>query len=216
MINLLALVSFFVWQFSGPAIKSNEDMDIARAKEEAVIKQFLDKNPEPKDLTGTLGPELQYIVDATVLEKWAHFSFSKGTVFYNKKIAKYSLDWDIAFRRAKIVTNGGATNPDGKAEVASIKTGDFSSVASVPKNMEFQPDYTEQKIVETKNPVLDKWYKYDFWTHQLTPLNEVYVARTAKGNYVKFQIIDYYCGDVAGCYTIKYVYQGTGSDSFTG
>lgn len=214
-INLFVLCSFLIWELGGPALKSDKEMNITREQDDAIVKKFLDKNPEPKDLTGTLGPELHYTINATIQDKWAHFSFSKGTVFYKEKIDKDSLDWDIAFRRAKIVTNGGATNPKGKAEVGSIKTGGLLSVKSA-SNIKFQPDFTTQNIVESKNPVLDKWYKYDFWTHRLTPKNEVYVARTAKGNYVKFQIVDYYCRHVAGCFTLKYVYQGTGSDSFSG
>ena len=221
-VNLFLEITLFIFsiiivlELVIPAIYGDEGTSATKVKDETVVKNYLDKNPEPKDLTGTLSPVLQYTVNATIQDKWAHFSFSKGTVFYREKIDKQSLDWDIAFRRAKIVTNGGATNPNGKAEVASIETGDFLSVKSVPKNAEFQQDLTTQNILETKNPVLDKWYKYDFWAHRLTPHKEVYVARTAKGDYVKFQILSYYCGQVSGCFTIKYVYQGTGSDSFAG
>lgn len=214
-INLFVLCSFLVWELGGPALKGGEEINITREKEEVIVKKFLDKNLEPKDLTGTLSPELQYTVNATIQNQWAHFSFSQGTVFYREFIDKDSLDWDIAFRRAKIVTNGGATNPNGKAEIGVIRTSDFLSITAVP-NIEFQVDFTTQNISETKSPVLDKWYKYDFWTHRLTPHKEVYILRTAKGNYVKFQIVDYYCRHIAGCFVMKYVYQGTGSNSFTG
>ncbi len=214
VVNLIIMSLIIVWELVSPLAKSDEEKNVAREKDTVIVKTYLDKNPEPKDLTGTLGPVLQYTVDATIQDRWAHFSFSKGTVFYREKIDNVSQDWDIAFRRAKIITNGGSTNPIGKAEVASIKTGDLSSVEFVPAASEFQPDLTTQNILETKNPVLDKWYKYDFWEHRLTPNDEVYVARTAKGDYVKFKIIDYYCGHISGCYTIRYVYLGNGSDSF--
>jgi len=136
---------------------------------------------------------------------------SKKLPFSNKYVFRL-IRGDM---RAKIVMNGGATNPNGKAEIASINTNDFLSVTAVPK-IKFEADYTSRNIAETKNPVLDKWYQYDFWTHRLTPLKEVYILRTAKGDYVKFQIVDYYCGKIAGCYAIRYVYQGSGSTSFTG
>ena len=213
-INLFVLCSFLVWELGGPAIQGGEKMNVTREKDDVIVKGILDKNPEPKDLTGTLGEVLKYTVNATIQDKWAHFSFSQGTVFYKEFIDKDSLDWDIAFRRAKIVTNGGATNPKGKAEIASIRTTDFLSVKAVPK-IKFQTDLTTQNIMEPKNPVLDKWYQYDFWTHRLTPQKEVYVLRTAKGDYVKFQIVDYYCRHIAGCFAMKYVYQGSGSTSFT-
>ena len=214
-VNLFVLCSFLVWELTAPVFKTEEEMRIVEEAQEVVVKRTIDKNPEVKDHTGTLGPEIEITIDATVQDQWAHFSFATGKVFYKEKIDKNSLEWDIAFRRAKVVTNGGATNENGKAETAAIKTDDFLSVTHVP-DIKFQPDMTTPNIAETKSPVLTAWYKYDWWTHRLTPQNEVYVVRTAKGDYVKFQILNYYCEHIAGCFTIKYVYQGSGSRSFTG
>jgi len=173
------------------------------------------KNPEPFDYAGVLSGETIIAINATALDEWSHFKFSNGKVFKREKIASDSLDWDIAFRRAKIITNGGDTNPNGKGAIAVIENADFDSVTQVPPAGAFLLDEIENSPTEPKNPAIDKWYKYDFLRHKLTPRKYLFVARTADGHFAKFEILGYYCGKVAGCYRIKYVYQGTGEPSFS-
>jgi hypothetical protein len=46
------------------------------------------------------------------------------------------------------------------------------------------------------------------------PKREVYVVRTADGHHAKLKLLSYYCGEAVGCYTFKYVYNGTDNPSF--
>lgn len=215
-INLVGLIGFFIWEVMGPVAQSEEHLAEMKARQISFIQTALEKNLPPKDLSGTLSDTIIYTVDATVQANWVHFSFSQGTVFAQENISRDTLDWDIAFRRAKIITNGGDTNPKGKAEVATMKTYDFDSVTSAEVDSQFYADQVIDNPFEPKNLVLDKWYSYDFWTHHLTVKPNVYVLKTAKGDWVKMQILNYYCGTAAGCFKIKYVFQGSGSTSFTG
>ena len=213
-LNLLALLGMFVWEMGGPPFKSDEQTqaEIERKKEE--VSKALALNPPAVDYAGTLSGEIKYTVDAIDSATWVHFNLSKVTLFRSKALARERLDWDIAFRRAKIVTNGGSTNPNGKAAVAIAGDGKiFDSVTSAPSSG-YQVDEGRSSMAETKNPALDKWYVYDFWTHRLTPKKRVYLLRTSDGHYAKFQILDYYCGTVSGCYTFRYVYQGAEKTTF--
>ena len=46
----------------------------------------------------------------------------------------------------------------------------------------------------------------------LAPKREIYVIRTQEGKYAKMRMLSYYCtGNMAGCMTFEYVYQGDGS-----
>ena len=48
------------------------------------------------------------VINASSDKDWAYFDFSRGKQV--KIFDRTSLEWDLAFRRGKILTNGGATN----------------------------------------------------------------------------------------------------------
>ena len=214
-INLLALAVFFTWMVAGNSLKTKKELAQDGKMQEKLVQETLEKNPEPRDLSGTLSEPIVYTINATKKGVWVHFSFSTMSVNYSPKINRDSTDWDIAFHRAKIVTNGGATNPKGNTAVALASTADFDSIIEAPVSG-YVVDQPTANPREYKNPVLDPWYVYDFWTHKLTPQKAVYVIKTTNGDYVKMLILDYYCGTIAACYTIKYVFQGQGTRSFAG
>ena len=78
-----------------------------------------------------------------------------------------SLEWDLAFRRGKVISNGGATNKFGKAGLVDLGDVQFETLLEVPQQNYVQ-DITTR--TETENPVLLKWYKYNYLTHKLTAL----------------------------------------------
>ena len=68
---------------------------------------------------------------------------------------------------------------------------------------------------DTENSVLLKPYNYNYFTHKLKPKKNVYAARTADNKFAKFQFLNFYCDNKeVGCVTIRYVYQGNGTNSF--
>jgi len=155
-------------------------------------------------------PTSTIVIDATNEEKWTYFDFSRG-----KQVDIHddsSLEWDLAFRRGKIVTNGGATNKFGKAGLIDLGEVSFDAVENVPAR-EFIVDTATR--TQTENPVLLQWYKYNYITHKLTARKNIYVIRTANGEYAKVQFLSFYCADKQpGCIQMKYVYQDKGSKSF--
>lgn len=151
-----------------------------------------------------------FMVDARDEEHWSYFDFSRG-----KQVRihdRSSLEWDLAFRRGKIISNGGVTNKIGKAGLLDLGEINFNAVEVVPPKPLVQDVHGSS---EPESKVLAQWYKYNYLTHKLTARKNVYILRTADGNYAKLQFMSFYCADKQpGCIQIKYVYQEDGSKSF--
>jgi hypothetical protein len=155
-------------------------------------------------------PTSTIMIDATNEEQWTYFDFSRGEQV--KIHDASSLEWDLAFRRGKIITNGGATNKFGKAGLINLGEVSFDAVESVPLK-DFIPDKSTR--TETENPVLVQWYKYNYISHKLTARKNIYVMRTSDGKFAKVQFLSFYCADKQpGCIKMKYVYQDEGTKSF--
>ncbi len=149
-------------------------------------------------------------INASSEEGYVYFDFSSGRPV--KIQDSSSLEWDLAFRRSKVISNGGASSKLGKAGLIDLGSVGFDTVTEVP---------TENYILdvgartETENPVLLKPYNYNYFTHKLTAKGNVYATRTADGKYAKFEFLDFYCDNKeVGCIKFRYVYQNNGSNSF--
>jgi hypothetical protein len=155
-------------------------------------------------------PTSAIVIDATNEEEWTYFDFSRGEQV--KIHDTSSLEWDLAFRRGKIISNGGATNKFGKAGLINLGEVSFDAVESVPLK-DFIAD--EATRTQTENPVLLQWYKYNYISHKLTARKNIYVMRTSDGKFAKVQFLSFYCADKQpGCIQMKYVYQDEGTKSF--
>ncbi|QPJ66452.1 MAG: hypothetical protein G3M78_14020 [Candidatus Nitrohelix vancouverensis] len=187
--------------FNSPSVNLPQKVD-ASASQDAQI-------PEEK-ADSRLLPTRYAIINASNDEKYVYFDFSTG-----KQVDifdKSSIEWDLALRRSKIISNGGATNQFGKAGLYDLGEVDFDSVEEVPTE-DYVTDIPTR--TETENPVLMQWYKYNFLTHKLTPKKNIYAIRTADNKFVKIQFISFYCdNDETGCIRIQYAYQDNGSNSF--
>jgi len=155
-------------------------------------------------------PTNTIVIDATNEEQWTYFDFSRGEQV--KIHDTSSLEWDLAFRRGKIITNGGATNKFGQAGLIDLGEVSFDAVESVPLQ-NFITDVATR--TQTENPVLLQWYKYNYITHKLTARKNIYLIRTSDGKFAKVQFLSFYCADKQpGCIQMKYVYQDNGTKSF--
>ena len=213
LLNIIVLAGLFIWEFSGK-IPGGEDASPKEHELGAVnLEKALEANPQiSSDAHGRIVIE-KYTIDATNRNKWVHFSFTNGVTHIEEFIDKDSLDWDIAFRRAKILSNGGATNPKGVVAIAALPGADFQSLDTLPPAEAFFVDTKISSTAEPKNPAIDKWYKFDFMTFGLEPKDTTYIIRLADGGHTKLKILDYYCGSTSACYTFKYSYQKIASTS---
>ena len=149
-------------------------------------------------------------VNASSEKEFVYFDFSSGKPV--RILDSSSLEWDLAFRRGKVISNGGASSRLGKAGLIDLGEVDFDTVTEVPMS-----NYIQDKAAKTEaeNPVLVKWYNYNYLTHKLTAKKNIYAVRTADGKFAKFQFMSFYCDNKeAGCIKMRYVYQHDGSNSF--
>ncbi len=148
-------------------------------------------------------------------EKWVYYSFEKNTIV---EVAdpQNSLDWDIAFFAYYAKLNGGES---GKGKAGVVKEGtDFSAPVTLPKEGDYKQDtkgtmsYGNYPNLTQKEDTFSDYLSGGFdtdtgyvslnpknssarggkWPSVYAPTKFVYVIRTAKGAYAKFQVTDFY------------------------
>ena len=151
------------------------------------------------------------MINASSENDWVYFDFSRGGVV--KIQDQTSLEWDLAFRRSKVISNGGATNKFGKAGLVDLgNSTEFNQIPEAPLNNYIQDSATR---TETENPILLKWYRYNYLTHKLTPKSNTYAVKTADEKFAKIKFLNFYCANKeTGCIQMQYVYQASGSNKF--
>jgi len=168
----------------------------------------VESKPKTK-LTNLLATQVT-TVNASSEKEYVYFDFSSGKPV--RILDTSSLEWDMAFRRGKVISNGGASSRLGQAGLIDLGVVEFDEVTEVPMD-NYAQDIAAK--TETENPVLLKWYNYNYFTHKLTAKKNSYAVRTANGKFAKFQFLSFYCDNKeAGCIKIRYVYQDNGSNSF--
>jgi hypothetical protein len=156
-----------------------------------------------------IGPQV-YTVDATSHDRWTFFDFSRGSIVSVE--SRRSLDWDIAFQRHRVITNGGATNPFGQAGAIDLGPVMLESALQLPDSGYAM---NEQRGDTPRNPALEDWYDYSWISHLLDPADRAYAIRTADGKYAVLRFLGYYCpGGRPGCVTFRYRYRGDGEREF--
>jgi hypothetical protein len=151
------------------------------------------------------------MINASSENDWVYFDFSRGGVV--KIQDQTSIEWDLAFRRSKVISNGGATNKFGKAGLVDLgNSAEFNQITEAPLNNYIQDSSTR---TETENPILLKWYRYNYLTHKLTPKPNTYAVKTADEKFAKIKFLNFYCANKeTGCIQMQYVYQASGSNKF--
>jgi len=142
---------------------------------------------------------VQYTIDARSRKEWVYFSFVHGT---NVSTSQDALDWDLAFRRTDVLTNGGDTNPQGQAGAVDLERAPLNEAAA-PSGGFLQDMTHEDRGLE--NPALHNWYNYDWTSHIITSKNHTYALRISTGEVVLLTFVSYYCDDGSpGCITFRY------------
>lgn len=138
--------------------------------------------------------------------EWVYFSFENGVV--TPETPDDSLEWDIAFQRYNVKTNGGTsgTGNAGSADLGdlSLETTESATVSGWNEDASIEDARTGDK--QSMNAVLSGWYDYDFNSHELSSKLRLYAVKEAQGGQVAFlNIADYYDdAGVAGYLTLNY------------
>jgi hypothetical protein len=136
-------------------------------------------------------------VDASDSELWIYFSFLSGGEVIPADPAN-SSDWDLAFQRFHIISNGGASGAGGAA-VAVVVDQPFEAVSAAPADgyvADLPDGDDDDTVVDSAFEAGDGWYDYDETTNRLSPRANVYVVQTGRGAHYKLTILGYY--DAAG------------------
>lgn len=148
-------------------------------------------------------------------DKWVYYSFEKNAIV---QVAdpQNSLDWDIAFFAYYAKLNGGASGK-GQAGVAKTENKDFSApIATLPseyiQDVKGTMSYGNYPNLTKKEDTFSTFLSGGFdtptgyvslnpnnrqssggkWPSVYAPTKWVYVLKTAKGAFVKFQVTDFY------------------------
>ena len=180
------------------------------------VVAFALRRPEPTSFAPTAPLEAEvgerrtdptlYTIDASSAVEWRFFDFSRGSVVSRPG----PTDWDLAFRRFRIIANGGPGFA-GSGGILDLGPAAFDTVHVVPARG-YVANTTRG---DSSNAAIGHWYRYGFTSHLLEPAGNVYAVKTADGRYAKVEILSYYCpGARPGCLTFRYVYQGSGDRDF--
>lgn len=162
-------------------------------------------------------------LDATSFTEWVYVSLSTGEIVNITNPAS-DMNWDIAFHRWDVRTNGGMSG-SGQGAALQLNETSFDQVTVAPEtgyvtdimmqiNMTGMPPVMED---HPANPILAKWMHLDM--SEMPPLynmtDKVFIVRTANGNYAKLKFTDYMNDTgVRGHITFEYVLQPDGSRNF--
>ncbi len=166
-------------------------------------------------------PSQEFVINSTNSTTWKYFSFTKNdTVSVSDPTT--SSDWDLAFQRYRIRTNGGISG-NGKGSAANsykkLQAG-FDMLKLIPDTTTFAVDQAMQIAVQqgyatyNVNPVLYTWFNIELGANgtQIVPTDYVYIVKTATGKYAKVWFKSYYSStNVSGYVTFDYKYQPDGS-----
>jgi hypothetical protein len=168
-------------------------------------------------------------IDATSRSSWTMVDFSTGKTFNvespeKNKTKLQKKKWDLGFQRTKVVSNSGATNPEGGTEIANLGKVDFGEVVDIPDSGYYIDTVTWGNIT---NKAISSWYNYRTRTHNVESNKHVYVIKNSDGGHSKIRIINYYCSrdekdcatmmcgrEEAACLSIEHVYLPPGSYNF--
>lgn len=166
--------------------------------------------------------------------KYTYFQFDSGIIIppYDTNTTR----WDIAFQAAQIKVNGNTSGPGigGIFLYKSTVNNGFNALLAIPNNSVFKTDNGNTLAISPYD-----WCNYDKVisgqgaTLLIPNPNTIFCIRTAKGKYVKMEILSYYkdkidldpLADFSNAslalktqkqryYTFRYVYQGNGTKVF--
>ncbi|HEX2974617.1 MAG TPA: HmuY family protein [Bacteroidales bacterium] len=174
-----------------------------------------------KDNPSTEIQSKTFEVKSTSSTAWTYFSFDKNDTIQASDPMS-SGEWDLAFQRYRIKTNGGQSGKGQGAAANSYSTGlsGFNSLTVVPDTTTFVADAPVTIAVQqgyatyVVNPVLYTWFSIQLASQgtQIVPSDYIYIVRTARGRYAKVWFKSYYnAQNQSGHVSFQYKYQPDGS-----
>jgi hypothetical protein len=162
-------------------------------------------------------------INSTSSTMWKYFSFaSNDTITVTDPLN--STQWDLAFQRYRIRTNGGKSGSGLGSAANSYQKGQtgFDALKIVSDTSTFVADDSLKIAIQqgyatyVVNPAIYTWFTLEMATQgtQIVPSDYIYIIKTGTGKYAKVWFKSYYSpSNVSGYVTIQYNYQPDGSKS---
>jgi hypothetical protein len=156
-------------------------------------------------------------INSTSSSAWKYFSFAKNDTISVSDPAT-SSEWDLAFQRYRIKTNGGKSGIGMGSAANFYKKGQtgFDALSIVSDTATFVTDDSVEIMVQggytyyVVNPVLYTWFTYE--GQQIVPKDYIYIVKSGAGKYAKVWFKSYYStSNTSGYVTFQYKYQPDGS-----
>jgi hypothetical protein len=169
-------------------------------------------------------PQIQsqtFEINATSSTAWKYFSFAKSDTIVVTDPAN-SLEWDLAFQRYRVKTNGGKSGSGMGSAANSYQKGQtgFDALKLVSDTSTFVIDADVSIAVQqgyaiyVVNPMLYTWFNIELGgvATQIVPTNYIYAVKTGTGKYAKVWFKSYYSAtNIPGFITMQFKYQPDGS-----
>ncbi len=194
---VMSIVGLLVWGSFQPQPEGFAPGDQTRMLEPPTLEAVTGEETtfEPLDV-------FRYTVDARDPDVLVLFDFTDGSIFEGD-ISESG--WDLAFRRTKLLTNSGVTNPSGPGGAANLGELPLGE-ATIPASVVFSVDVLGgDDDDEPENPAAGRWYAYSFISHIVSAKPNTYLVRTGEDEDALIQFESYYCDDEeSGCITFQY------------
>ena len=174
-----------------------------------------------KDETKPAIQSQTFEVNATGSSTWKYFSFEKNDTI-TVADPETSSEWDLAFQRYRIRTNGGKSGNGMGSAANSYQIGQtgFDNLKVIPDTTTFVPDGDVEIAVQqgyatyVVNPAIYTWFTIELATQgtQIVPSDYIYFVKTGTGKYAKVWFKSYYsAANLSGYVSFQYKYQPDGS-----
>lgn len=174
-----------------------------------------------KDNTDNPIKSQAFEVNSTKSTEWKYFSFAQNDTI-NVADPMTSSEWDLAFQRYRVKTNGGKSGNGMGSAANSFKKGQagFDALNLIPDTTTFVEDDSISIAVQqgyatyVVNPALYTWFTIELAEQgtQIVPSDYVYIVKTADGKYAKVWFKSYYnTSNQSGHVSFQYKYQPDGS-----
>ncbi len=197
---VIGIVGLFAWGGAQPRPEGFAPMqtDVMAAAPAPSAPSVAEEPDEPAEGE----PPVRITLDAVSMDTWVLFDLVEGRIVDGDFSSE---GWDLAFRRTKLLTNSGVTNPTGPGGAYDLGEVPLEE-ATVPGAVSFVVDHLGgEDEDEPENEQIGHWYSYSFISHIVSTKPNTYLVRTGESFDALVYFDSYYCDDEeSGCVTFSY------------
>lgn len=149
------------------------------------------------------GGEILVALEATSEETWTYFDLDNARAVIVDDPFE-DLEWDLAFQRFRVKSNGGASG-NGDVAVAALEIDDFEQSVAID-SIEWRSDSDTGIGFDYAFASGGNWYRYQMRTHTLESRRRVMMVRSTVGVVYRLQMLTYYDRFlISGYPTFRYI-----------